>query len=408
MIKQELRPADFDFYPMQARRLATDHISILKELPPVLCALLLKEISQYDWQFPAERSDLMKQLKWFETADRSDVKSIIAPFAALRVSDLVLALPWSRQPELFLERLTTDLWMTHSIEAFRAAGKTYGDLVQSLRTEGAATESRLCIVLMGAGSTRGEQPLFEKLRPYGTYFRSVDSSEALSQAIEAVKGEVGVNSAPYRHWYVDGASSAPDIQASDLESGGIHYVSYTHSAPMRSSVVQAMNRARTSGIAGPEQLRTLLAQTHLEDPALGGYQDEVMRNFILRLYTEGSGTQIFSTTFVQWAGREILRRARPQSLLLRFRLRQAERPMDELFLGDSSLSQVDPRGSLIDADMGAFYTWINFQRLAGTDCCRFIVCLENGSEAFAAGPGLPKGSISDSSCTLRSILTWAA
>jgi hypothetical protein len=169
-----------------------------------------------------------------------------------------------------------------------------------------------------------------------------------------------------------------------------------------------MNEARTSGIAGPEQLRTLLAQMHPQEHTPQQDQDDVIRNFVLRLYTEGSGTQVFSTTFVQWAAREILRRARPQTLLLRFRLRQIERSMDELLRIDSTKSNGDPRGSLIDADMGAFYTWINLQRLPGADHSRFIVCLENGNDALAVGPGLPKGTTSDSKCSLLNIVTWAA
>jgi hypothetical protein len=134
--------------------------------------------------------------------------------------------------------------------------------------------------------------------------------------------------------------------------------------------------------------------------------DPVMREFVVRLFAEGSGTQIFSTTFVQWAGREILRRARPQSLFLRFRLRQTERPMDEL-LTEHTASGVDPQGSLVDADMGAFYTWINLQRLPGFERSRFVVCFENGHEALAIGPGVPKATKSNSDCTLKDILTWA-
>lgn len=47
-------------------------------------------------------------------------------------------------------------------------------------------------------------------------------------------------------------------------------------------------------------------------------QDEVLERFELRLLTEGSGTQIFSTVFAQWTAREVLRRAQPLTLLVRF------------------------------------------------------------------------------------------
>lgn len=74
--------------------------------------------------------------------------------------------------------------------------------------------------------------------------------------------------------------------------------------------------------------------------------------FVLRLYKEGSGTQVFSATFVQWAAREILRRARPQTLLLRFRLRQIERAIDELLLQTRSVhAEYRDVGSMSDAAM---------------------------------------------------------
>ena len=263
-------------------------------------------------------------------------------------------------------------------------------------------------MFVGAGSDRGQQPLFAKLRPHGTYFSRVDLSDGLAQAIALIEDEAQLHRDSYQHWYVDGGSLEPYAHVSELESRGISCISYAESASLRKSVIEAMNAARTSGIAGPEQLRTLLAQMHPQEHTPQQDQDDVMRNFVLRLYTEGSGTQVFSTTFVQWAAREILRRARPQTLLLRFRLRQIERSMDELLRADSGKPGVDPRGSLIDADIGAFYTWINLQRLPVADRSRFIVCLEDGSEALAVGPGLSKGTISDSKCSLQKIVTWEA
>ena len=43
----------------------------------------------------------------------------------------------------------------------------------------------------------------------------------------------------------------------------------------------------------------------------GRPKDEVLERFKVSLLTEGSGTQIFSTSFAQWAAREALRRAQP-------------------------------------------------------------------------------------------------
>jgi hypothetical protein len=51
---------------------------------------------------------------------------------------------------------------------------------------------------------------------------------------------------------------------------------------------------------------------------MGDAPDAVLSRFQVSVLTEGSGTQVFSTTFVQWAAREAFRRAQPLTLLLRF------------------------------------------------------------------------------------------
>ncbi len=45
----------------------------------------------------------------------------------------------------------------------------------------------------------------------------------------------------------------------------------------------------------------------------------MLNRFQLSLLTEGSGTQVFATTFVQWAAREALRRAQPLTVFTPFR-----------------------------------------------------------------------------------------
>jgi hypothetical protein len=405
-MSHSLSTTDFSSYPPLARRFASNHIATLRSLPTLFCALLLKEISKYDWQFPAERNDLDRQFKWIESADPRAIDSVLAPFAALKISQGLMDMPWAEQPGLFIERLTAELWITHSIDAFYAAGKQYGAILQKIRSENDSAKSRLCIVFIGSGSERGTKPLFEKLQPNGTYFSRVDLSQGVADAIACIRDEATITSSPYQHWYVDGGVSDLHQHVGERKDPNICSVSYAELDPVRKRIVQAMNAVRTVSGNGPEQLRTVLDRMRPDYGSQAGSEDPVMREFVLRLFAEGSGTQIFSTTFVQWAGREILRRARPQSLFLRFRLRRTERSMDEL-LTEHTAFGVDPQGSLVDADMGAYYTWINLQRLPGFEKSRFVVCFENGHEALAIGPGVPKATKSNSDCTLKNILTWA-
>jgi hypothetical protein len=147
---------------------------------------------------------------------------------------------------------------------------------------------------------------------------------------------------------------------------------------------------------GPEMFRTMLARIRPEELGLGGAGDAVLNRFQVSLLTEGSGTQVFSTTFVQWAAREAMRRAEPVTVLLRFVPRQRNRPMNELLAETQRAPELDPVGSLIDADMGAYYTWLNQQRLKGSEQASFVVWFEGHREAVAIGPSLePNTEFSD-------------
>ena len=151
----------------------------------------------------------------------------------------------------------------------------------------------------------------------------------------------------------------------------------------------------------------MLAQLRPEEIGLasaGADRDtEVLNHFQMSLLTEGSGTQIFSTTFVQWAARECLRRAEPETLLLRYAPRQQLQPMNAMLSG-STESAPDPEGSLVDADMGAYYTWLNLRRLTGADQMRFLAWFEGHGEALVIGPGLPGGTTSDSAMNMEGVL----
>jgi hypothetical protein len=185
-------------------------------------------------------------------------------------------------------------------------------------------------------------------------------------------------------------------------------MSYATLRPMRMALLNTMHIARISCTVGPEDLRSMLTQMRPEQLGMKpGDADEVLRHFELRVLTEGSGTQIFSTTFVQWAAREVLRRARTLTLLARYAPRQTERPMNDLLLASSTEEQ-DPRGSLIDADMGAYYTWLNLTRLPKPEDSRFIALFEGSNEAIAIAPGLAHGAVSTQPCELRQILDWTS
>lgn len=136
--------------------------------------------------------------------------------------------------------------------------------------------------------------------------------------------------------------------------------------------------------------------------------DEVLQRFEVSLLTEGSGTQVFSTSFAQWAAREALRRAQPLTLLVRFAPRQRQKPMNELLSAVAASPELDFVGSLIDGDLGAYYNWLNQQRLPGAEQSSFLVWFEGHGQALVISPSTPRGTESTTATDLGQLLEWTA
>jgi len=255
------------------------------------------------------------------------------------------------------------------------------------------------IAIIGQGVTAPDEPLFRKLRPHGAYFSRVKPENGLKILLDSVAARAKAHHVPYGHWYVDGGEEAAHASA-------VTCISYGALEPVRNAVLRKMRAEVDKPGMGPEALRTLLAQATPAGLGLRAAKDPILDRFQVKLLTEGSGTQIFSTTFAQWAAREALRRAQPLTLLVRFAPRQRQKPMNELLSESSDRPELDPVGSLVDADMGAYYNWLNQQRLPSAEQSSFLAWFENHGEALAIGPSIPRGTESTSVADLRELLSW--
>ena len=78
--------------------------------------------------------------------------------------------------------------------------------------------------------------------------------------------------------------------------------------------------------------------------------------------------------------------------------------MNEMFAKNPSGATFDIPGSLVDADFGAYYTWINLNRLAGAESATFLAWSEAHHQAVAIGPGCPRGTEAPNSTQLGQLL----
>jgi hypothetical protein len=401
MLPADLKSEQFSGYPPEARKLALNYLDTFQRLPLSFLPNLLREVIEYDFKFPVERKTLEKELANLHSLSADETKNWFQAFSQIQISSKLEQTDWVNSPAQFVEQLSALLWSTHQTDAFREAAIEYADRLRKAVPPEPPPIPRLGIAVIGQGVDSYDQPLFQKLRSQGTYFTGVNPENGLSQLIDILAARSKANPVPFGHWYIDGGTGPP--QGPEITS-----VSYEKLAPARAALLARIQAETQKTGMGPEALRTLMAKIRPEELGLNSATDPVLTRFEIKLLTEGSGTQIFSTSFAQWAAREALRRAQPLTLLVRFTPRQRQKPMNELLSPSRESAQLDLLGSLVDADMGTYYNWINQQRLPGSDRSLFLAWFENHKEAMAISPSLPRGTVSATNSTLPKILSWMA
>ena len=362
MFPSDLKSEQFRDYPPLARKFVTANLAALRRLPLSFLPSLLREAIEYDFKFPAERKALEKEIANVNALSPEQFKEWFGGFEQIRLSQKLEHFDWINLPGQFVEQLSAHLWTTHQLDAFRNAATDYGNRLHAVAPPEPPAIPRLGITVVGQGANSSEGPLFRKLRPHGAYFTHVNPENGLSQLLGAAVVRAKAHPAPYGHWYIDGGQEAPF-------GGELTRVSY-----------QALEPARTT-LSGR-------LQKDIEKP--------------------GMGPETLRTTFAQWAAREALRRAQPLTLFVRFAPRQRQRPMNELLYGNPASRELDPAGSLVDADMGAYYNWLNQQRLSGASQASFLVWYEGHGEALMIGPSVPRGTVSNDKTDFKTLLNWIA
>lgn len=401
MQPRDLTPEHFRGYAPEARNLATKYVPLMRRWPLSFLPSVLREIVEYDFKFPAEREALEKELEVLSSLAPEQLDSWLSGFSQIRLSGELERSDWVNAPAQFVEQLSAHLWTTHQLNNFRSAAMAYEDRLRAAAPPQSPRVPRLGITVIGKGVSSYDAPLFRKLRAHGAYFSRVNPENGLRTLLDGVAARAKAHRVPFAHWYIDGG------EADDHDSA-LTCVSYESLEPARTILLRKMRSEIDRPGMGPEALRTILARMRPADIGLENPGNAILDRFQLKLLTEGSGTQIFSTTFAQWAAREALRRAQPLTLLVRFAPRQRQRPMNELLSPSRERAEPDVIGSLIDGDMGAYYNWLNQQRLPGTEQSSFLVWFEGHIQAVAIAPSMPRGTESNSATELKDLLSWIA
>jgi hypothetical protein len=399
-----LRAESFGAYPTRGRELATQYLPMFQRMPLILVALIFRQLIQHDWSFPAERRRLEAQLEFLSKLSKGALDGLLAEFQTIPLTGALENSDWVGQPQVFSEQLTAYLWSQHLIDSYHQAARNYGVALDKNLPSTTPATARWTIVVIGKGSPPSKEVLFGKLLPHGTLFTQLDPAGALESLMACVKDRARQQPEGFGHWYIDGGELHPG--ALDPTITSMSYNSIVPAARHEFELLKQFTTKTQAGNAvGAEAVGSYISSLTPEDLSLRGEDSAaVLRHFEVNLITQGAGCQIFSTTFVQWAARECLHRAQPLTLLARFGTRQYNAPMEHLLARDPLQQPQDAEGSLIDADMGAYYTWINQSRLPGAQQARFLAWFEDQRLACAIAPTLPEGTTSSQPITMPRLL----
>jgi hypothetical protein len=401
MQPRDLTEAMFASYPPLGRKVAVEHLALLRDLPLVLDAILLRELQEYDTSFPVERAAIDARFTYLGSLAPEQRHTLTRAFAELPLSSDLTAEDWVRSPRKFEEDLSAYLWSSHQIDAFRIMSEEFVHAVTTAIPAAVPPLSRLAVIALPSELYKDDYPLFRKLLKQGTLFSrvEVDGGNGMDAILEHLAQRTQKAPVPYGHWYIDGGESLA------FPANAVECISWAASEPVRTALLEEIKTVIGSGSSGPEMLRSIMAgwKSPKRAPVSG---DPITDAFVQRVYDEGAGTQIFSTTFVQWSTRELLRRAQPLTLVARFGPRQRERNLNVMF--SEAANEMDFAGSAVDADFAAYYTWINLQRLSGAEGSSFLAWAQHDGRAVAIGPGFPRGTESPNAISMEKLLSMIA
>src|ERR1700756_5239613 len=199
MLPRDLKPEQFSGYPSEARKLVVNYIGVLQRLPLSFLPSLLREAIEYDYKFPLERRALERELANLNSLPAEQLKDWLQGFAQIHLSAALENFDWINAPAQFVEQLSSHLWTTHQLDAFRTAALAYADRLRAAVPPQPPPVPRLGITVIGQGLPAHDEPLFRKLRAHGAYFSGVKPDNGLELLLNVVAARAKEHPLPYAH-----------------------------------------------------------------------------------------------------------------------------------------------------------------------------------------------------------------
>jgi hypothetical protein len=357
---------------------------LFDRLPPTFSTYFYDRLREWDHLFPAEQNYFERLFALLDRSEPKAVEELFAPLRAVEEKMGVSEKTWSRR-EFTLEHVDF-LQRSPQLAEWRATiAGIFAKIDPLLDEEVARTgHSRLVIVVSPPELPMSADRMWTRLKNRGKLVRlKLDEEDPLTNYLPLLlTGKPRAEKAPtlfnlqvpktgsdaYDSWVVEAGDSISSLATSTAGWSGF---GFDRLQPVRQELMDQVNKMVTRDqIPGPRQLGERLRQMHPKelDAAAGG--DPILAGFLRSVLLNGNGTLLINNTFVEWAGVQAVRRARPTLLCVSFGIRSKVKPFSSLLIytnqeeANPIPTQADMLGSYVDLEVFYQYIWQECEKYA--------------------------------------------
>lgn len=417
----------------EARSLSEQYRGVLDRLPRSFSASNLVELGRWPNLFEPEKAYFRALLKQLAELSESEFNAMFDSLRSFEAKTGCTRINGNNAEELqaaILNHLRRQGQYTRWRNEIDKIFQKLEPMVEA-RLYPADRDNRLVVILYGEGIAIERDKLWKRFREIGTRIqldlKGAESSgpflEALFTVVKQDNAPVGADlraaptifgmfresrkASPLDTWIIEAGDtlhslcekSTPEDRRADCATG----LSYDRLRAYRERLTETIYTKVRAGIAGPLELAAYLKTLQMRPhEGLTLFADDLVMAFVRDVFLAGAGTLVINNTFVEWAAVQALKRAQPHLLVARFGVRDKMKPFSSLLLfskprpTDQIPIMQDPLGSFVDAELLAYYIWLNAEKGPPyRDRTLYLLLAEGVDEMLAVRSGA-KGSLSGS------------
>lgn len=397
---------------------------LIERLPVTMRPALNQQLSEWETLFPYEQNRVEMFMKGVAAYTPSALDALTAPLWELEAKMDVKHWDFSQTHDT-IENASQLARSAYYAEWRRQVQRVFDAINDAARgaTPAQAESTRLILLILPGDLPVDPRSLWKQWDPHGHEIKIAGSSEKLCEL--AVKGQPGLDNIATLAarqgtaessdlWLID-AEATLDGMLSRQAPIPAFSLSFTGLKPLRDKFLAELNTT-------PRDIETtdqIIANIRSEAwNGWGLWPPEInsqprLKRFLIDLILSGNGCLIFSNSFAEWVACEVLRRARPRTMVVRFGMRSKPKPFTSIAIFEnqqrvSTLPDVDdPVNSAIDAEILARYVWLAASRYPEQEHTICLCVSEHLNSAYAVLPaGKSLGWSPDHPVTPEELYSW--